>query len=310
MPSRFHTYTTDFADHIDDSNASTFSVLAAQADAGRVSPAPVIPKRRIPWLPILAGVVLILGGGIGLLEAVQYVGKLHTVPLAASSAPSLIFTDSHRELKGTGPELMNALAQAAEQPLGSGKVLLTYMTVSTTTDKGVTSLIPVSGGALIAALQLPAPSILLRNVDTTSTVGVVHAGDETRPFFILRVSSYERTLAGMLTWEPVMWRDLQPLYPLYPVQAAQQAAIDTTTASSSAAVASSTSVVMPLPSVAPARAVFDDEVVASHDSRVLHDTAGRVLLLYGYYDKQTLIIARDEAAFTELVNRLSATKVQ
>ena len=50
---------------------------------------------------------------------------------------------------------------------------------------------------------------------------------------------------------------------------------------------------------------FVDAVVDNHDVRILKDAAGRSLMLYGFKDQQTLIIARDEAAFTLLVDRLN-----
>jgi hypothetical protein len=51
---------------------------------------------------------------------------------------------------------------------------------------------------------------------------------------------------------------------------------------------------------------FMDEIVASHDTRVLKDGAGRTIILYGYTDKQTLILSRDEASFTLLLSRMSS----
>jgi hypothetical protein len=128
------------------------------------------------------------------------------------------------------------------------------------------------------------------------------------PFFALRVDSYERTYAGMLTWEPLMARDLALLYPLYPAPELQSepAPIATTTASSTSASATTTPAVVRQPVQATARTRFEDEVVANHDVRVLRDTDGRTLILYGYADKRTLLIVRDEASFEALLARLKA----
>ncbi|HWU24334.1 MAG TPA: hypothetical protein VN086_01100, partial [Candidatus Paceibacterota bacterium] len=141
---------------------------------------------------------------------------------------------------------------------------------------------------LIRSMNLSAPDILLRNIDDTSTVGVIRAGSESRPFMILKVNSYERTFAGMLAWEPTMAQDLASFYPPYPPAAS-------TTATSSVAVAT------------PPSTTFTDAVVANYDVRILRDASGRSLLLYGYRGKDTLIIARDEAAFSALLARLSAS---
>jgi tRNA(His) 5'-end guanylyltransferase len=44
--------------------------------------------------------------------------------------------------------------------------------------------------------------------------------------------------------------------------------------------------------------------------RALRDEEGRVLLLYGFSDKETLIIVRNEASYTALVERLAASRGQ
>ena len=128
-------------------------------------------------------------------------------------------------------------------------------------------------------------------------VGIVHAGTETRPFFILRVDSYERTFAGMLAWEPSMLSDLQSLYPLYPASTPQNNSANTT----------GTSTQIFIPAIAPNAPAnqFVDEIVANHSARALKDSSGNTIIIYGYADKETLIISRDEAAFTLLLQRLA-----
>lgn len=314
-----HTYTSDFADHIDTKSASTFSVLAAESDArARKAPRQLAQKRDYtrPLIVVGSGILLLVLAGGGIFATYQFVMNKNSAPVVPLSVPSIVFADEHKELNGEGAALMNALALAADEPLIAGNVLVTYVTEPIAGENGIEVLKPAHGINLIRALGLPAPDILLRNLAIESTVGVVHAGEETRPFFALRVDSYERTYAGMLTWEPLMERDLRPLYPLYPAPVAQPVSIDpetvatttaTTTATSTLPAATSTPVQAPieeLPIQAPALTRFVDAVVANHDVRVLRDTRGLSLVLYGYADKETLIIARDEAAFELLLGRL------
>lgn len=284
-PAPLHTYKTDFADHIDAKKASTFSVLAAQSDAG-TAPRGHLKERGQFTIAIVGGLLLILAGGTALFYAFTATNQEPIIPYV-SNVPSLIFADERVKLEGEGGVLMAAWVAAAATPLGDGSVRVTYITRATTSPEGMPIDTPLPGGNLIAALALPAPEVLIRNVEPTSTVGVVHAKEETRAFFILKVSSYERTFAGMLEWEPRILADLEPLYPPYP-----QVALGTSTPSVTA-----------LPS-------FNDEIIANRDVRILRDTTGKSLMLYGYRDKETLIIARDEAAFTELLERLGASRGQ
>lgn len=283
--SPIHTYKSDFSEHIDANNASVFSVLAAEKDAKK-SPSPEVLKEKTSnRFKFIGGGMLILLGLIGIWAAYQWSQDRSIIPVD-DMVPSLVFADSRREVSGKGSDLMRTLAEVAASSVPQGNVVVTYITTASTTDEGSPFKFPAPGGALIRALGLPAPSIFLRNVLDESTVGVIHAGEQTAPFFIFSVSSYERTFSGMLDWEDSIERDLSILYPSYPWD---------TTASSS-------------PLLEPR--AFADSVAASRDIRVLKDEEGRSIMVYGYRDKQTLIIARDETAFTQLVERLTATKGQ
>ena len=294
-PEPLHTYTSDFSDRIDTKSASTFSVLAAEQDARtKTAPALATPKKR-PMKAVLAVVtaVFLLGlAGGGIVATYQFVMTMRDTPIASLTVPSIVFADEYRELSGTGTALLGALART---------VLVTYILTSTDGEDGTLMSTPAGGAAFMRALAVPAPDILLRNIADESTIGVVNAGTDTKPFFALRVDSYERTYAGMLTWEPLMMRDLGLLYPLYPEPLPEEA-VATSTATST--LATTTPQEEGTAATAPARTRFEDAVVANRDVRVLRDTEGRSLILYGYTDKRTLLIVRDEAAFEALLTRL------
>jgi hypothetical protein len=112
---------------------------------------------------------------------------------------------------------------------------------------------------------------------------------------VFGVTSYERTFAGMLAWERSMMRDLVTLYP------SREGGNLTPTATSTIIGTSTPVFVEP---IRPQDA-FTDAIVANHDVRVLRDTAGQSLVLYGYVGKDLLILARDEAAYAALLGRLS-----
>jgi hypothetical protein len=280
--SGLHTYSGDFAEHIDSQKSSTFAVLAAQSDAGQNS-TPLSKKKR-SLLPLAAGVAMLVIGIGAVSGAYILTHKSNSSGVTATNIPSLIRYDESVEVNGTGQTLMKALSDTAQSGSVSGNVVVTYVTGADATS---TTGIPQQGGVLIKALSLPAPDILLRNIDITSTVGTIHAGAESRPFFILKVGSYERTFAGMLAWEQTIASDLSQLYPAY-------ASIPDTASSTTSAI------------VVPHTPVFTDGVVANYNVRVLRDDSGRSILLYGYRGKDTLIIARDEAAFTALISRLTS----
>jgi len=294
VPDRLHTYTEDFSNRIDTEGASAFSVYAAQADTRSTAPAATIEpkKQHLALAYVLGGAVLLIGGSLVLYYGYTYFSGTQPVAVINTAPPTLITGDEQETVSGTGGALMSQLVAAANTDLPVGNIRILYFAASATSTE--------PGGAIMRALALPAPDILLRNIGENSTVGVLHAGNETRVFFVLAATSYERTFAGMLSWESSIAQDLAPLYPAYPT--ASPAALATTTKNGK-----------PAPSLVPTpepAARFVDEVVDSHDVRAFKDAEGRTILLYGYRDQTTLLIARDETSFSVLLARLSATRTQ
>lgn len=300
-----HTYSSDFAGRIDQRGASTFTVLAAEQDAGTPQPQMQAPKRGggKVILAIFSGILLIALGAGGVYATYQFVMTMRDTPVASFTLPTTVHADEFREIDGTGLSLLLALAELTEQAIVPGNVLATYVNVERTNEDGTISTGPAGAATLLRSAQVPAPDILLRNLGEESTAGIISVGGSRTPFFALRVDSYERTYAGMLTWEPLMARDLAVLYPLHiqEAPAVEAAAVATTTATSTA----TTTVSLEAPqSQGMALTRFADTIVANRDVRILRDTNGKALIVYGYADKRTLLVARDEAAFAALLERV------
>lgn len=283
------TYAGDFSDRMKETQASAATVLAAEQDSG---PRPTLvqappekwSKSSIIYTSI--GGVLVLAGIIG--AGISYLRYLSaTAPVTvAPTVTAPIFVDERESISGTGTALTQAVVQSTARMIGQGSVRLLYLGNATTTN-------------VFSALPLSAPGALLRNINSAeSMAGVVNGSGTQSPFFILSVTAYSETFAGMLAWERSMPFDLGKLYPAYP------APVSNTTATSTATSSPQTTT-PPVPTVVSA---FHDEVVSNHDVRVYRDSGGRSLFLYGYWNQSTLVIARDPAAFTEIVQRLATSR--
>ncbi len=196
-----HTFTTDFADRIKETNASTASVLAAEQDAAPSAPKPE-KRERGSLFVILAGILLIVlgaGGAYGAYIYLQTPGQIPLVPTAASP----IFVNERELLSGSGSTLLESIATSVQKSLGANAVRLLYIENASSTTN------------VFQQLTLGAPPVLLRNInDEADMAGVINTGNESSPFFILSVDSYGDTFAGMLAWEPRMATDLALLYPI------------------------------------------------------------------------------------------------
>lgn len=290
--SPIETYASDFRAQVEKTGASTVTVLAAEQDAGATPASPAAPASRGNIISIVAGVALLLVGGAGAYIAyTQYLVKTGPVMISPVLATP-IFVDEREKISGETPaQLLLAITQSLSHPPAPNAVRLLYTDVSTA---GSTTSPQATGRSIFSALQFSAPNLLLRNVNAQgSMAGVITVGTEAAPFFILSVASYSDTFAGMLSWESKMPGDLAALYPPYP-----PSVVATSTATSTSSSPPSFSI------------LFHDEVVSNHDARVYRDSEGRTVLLYGYWDQNTLVIARGEGAFTEILARLATSRSQ
>lgn len=290
------TYANDFNDRMKETHSSTATVLAAEQDSATGNPQATAEKpSRYSVMYIVASVVLLVAGGIGAyFSYTSYLGKTQLIVFApVVSAP--IFVDEREKVSGASLALFQAISKSVAEPIASGAVRLIYIESSTTTPDSVFS-----------ALRAPAPDILLRNVNANgSMAGVVNVDGSQSPFFILSVASYSETFSGMLQWEPLMQSDLKQIFSLYPPPIQNiQPATSTLVLSTKKVSPSATST----PSTPIAQPVFLDDSVANHDVRIYRDLLGRSILVYGYWNRTTLVIARDPVAFSEILQRLAISR--
>jgi hypothetical protein len=291
-PVPIETYSEDFRERLKETHASTATVLAAEQDAGpHEEPEPEAPPAdtRSRWY-IAASVLLLLLGGAGVYVAYsKYIVAVMPVAIGPlNNAP--IFVDSSETVSGSGSALAQAIVQSIAKPLTPNTVRELRLVSATSTN-------------VFLSLGMPVPGIIARNVqEAGSMAGIVNAGGAQSPFFILSVDLYNATFSGMLAWEPTVQRDMKSLYPLYPAASPPTSLLGTSTPSSAATSTATTSA----PAIA-TKPVFRDEVVSNHDVRVYRDALGRSILLYGYWNPTTLIIARDPVSFGEILDRLATS---
>ncbi|MDO8231791.1 MAG: hypothetical protein Q7T37_01115 [bacterium] len=304
VPISVKTYLGDFSDKVKETHASAATVLAAEQDAATGAPEITPSEKKTTSLSsrlyIAAGIALLILSGTGMYFAyTRYLSNFHPV-IFQFSVSSPIFVDDREQVSGVGLKLFEAITKSMERPLMPGSVRLIYTASSTDNSESVFS-----------SLHVSAPDILRRNVNVAgSMAGIVNIGGTQSPFFILSVDSYAETFSGMLSWEPAIQEHLSQLFPL---RSAQVSGIASSTPDVTTLARVTRTVARPTiaPVVKPAQSTnFTDEVVANHDVRVYRDTDGSGVMVYGYWDQTTLIIARDTAAFIEILQRLATSRAR
>lgn len=295
------TYSEDFRQRLKDTHASTATVIAAEQDAApqteAVAEAPARDARNL-WY-VLAGVLLLVAGSAGAYVAyTRYLVQVAPVAIAPSNAAP-IFVDSSDQVAGTGRALAQSIMQSVAKQLSTNTVRQLTLASATSTNN------------IFLLLGAPIPGILTRNMNETGNMaGVVNANGTQSPFFILSVELYSATFSGMLSWEPTMQHDLNALYPLFPNPNDSAPPVATSTASTTAQTATTTKTAAASTTATARKEGFRDEVVSNHDVRVYRDQKGRSILLYGYWNPTTLLIARDPIAFAEILDRLATSRAQ
>lgn len=310
------TYSGDFADQVNETHASTATILAAEQDAAPVTSHTALEPARVTLPYLVASAVLLIAGIGGIYAAyTHYVSVSRPVALAPS-IPTPIFVDEREEISNTGIGLMQAFQASLNRPLADGTVRLLYIasTVSASSSQAT------STGNIFSTLPLSAPNVLLRNINAAgSMAGIVRANGTQSPFFILSVLSYSDTFSSMLSWEPVMPLYFADLFPPYQsvsqvpttAPAATTTTMATTTVNELASTSESAGTLHVVASSVPTAFIrFSDMTIANHDVRAYREASGRIIFLYGYWNRTTLIIARDAAAFTEIVRRLATSRTQ
>jgi len=121
-------------------------------------------------------------------------------------------------------------------------------------------------------LEFKMPDTLLRSLGEKFMIGI-HSFNGNEPFIILTTDFFENTFAGMLVWEKFIAQDIFPLFLI----SAEEDILEKK---------------------------FEDRVVKNRDLRVLTDKEGKIIILYSFYNKNTLIIATSKDTLDEVIARL------
>lgn len=139
-----------------------------------------------------------------------------------------------------------------------------YLKLLYTTDKNENIL---DAENFMNMLSTQAPQSLKRTFSGTNYMVGVFSFDTNEFFMLLKPSDYGNAYSGMLKWEPIMANDLSIFFP----------------------------------NSQNSTGVFKDDVYKSKDVRVLRDNQGKVVLIYGFIDRETILITANEKIFEALV---------
>ncbi len=231
------------------------------------------------------------------IAGLAFIGYLFLQPsdtVVVETLPEYIFSDEQTRVDVTGQsrrEFMNTLlAEKEKVSLRLGAISYLYLTLTARLPEGGERINLLSSTEFFERIEAEVPGSLTRSLEPMMMLGV-HVFDGNPPFLIFKVNFYENAFAGMLQWEEDMQVDLAPLFgpailiPQRPVED-ESGGLGTQATLGQ----------------------FTDEIVRNMEVRVLRNANDRIVLLYGFVDRNTLVITTNEFTFAEIVTRLSSRR--
>lgn len=303
---QIRTFQGDVADALSGQKESVFSIHQKEEIKKRESGVPTIAeanernvanKKRKDFVFLLIGSIFFIAVGV----AASWYGY---VEFMKRSAPPVLAVPENRfisvskevdiNLTGASRETFASAFAEALSGLNPGELVHVVGRVGV----GETSSI-ITPTEFFDLIESRAPGSLVRSFDLfmTGAIRMQSGLEETSPFIIIRLNSFENAFAGMLSWEKDMPQDLLPLFS----NPELVKAIDETS-------------------------VFKDVIVRNKDVRALEvsvpitnavatSTASstemrtEIVIAYSFFDNNMLIITNKIEALQTLIDRLVREKL-
>ncbi len=270
------TYKSDVAESVQGEKTSLASMVIAEQNRKQDVYFETSPKNPKNIIFVVIGTTLILlGGGLIYFFMQKNTPSESLVPSVIVQA--LFFTEATKEISVTGLTANELSKKIAEEVRNATIRLDTLENIYfTETIQGVKT--TLGSKRLFFFLDHRIPQVLLRSLNEAFLFGV-HTFNGNNPFLVLTTNLYENSFTGMLSWERSLARDVLPLFgkdlavgsPLFEKQ-------------------------------------FTDEIIRNLDARVLRDDRGKIIILYLFKDRGTIIITTSEDTLEEVIRRLNTSK--
>lgn len=298
------TYERDVEEVLHGQNVSLSKIALAESVKRRAppAPAPILAPMRIK-MPQVAGAaagsgarlrplflfaipLALFAGAVGL--AWYFWGDAGSKDASAPFEPPVTQTeDAGIVLSG---ERRTAFIKRVRDEIAKAQVPLGEFRILPLKKKTGGQTEPLPFAELLGALEAGAPPSLVRALEEKPLFGI-HGIRGNQPFFLFTVVSYGHAFDGMLAWEKEMLQDIGPLFGVNPSTLSNAPA--TTTADALAR-----------------RLVFRDVVVKNKDLRAIFDGAGKIIFLYSFLDKQSLLITTNDETLKAVLPKVSRGRMR
>ncbi len=280
---QIRTFEGDVAEAIKKQNESLISIQRKEEkrrDAVKTLAPNIGEEEHRSYKPLfmsLLTIVLIAGGGYASYYAWTTYTEKSALPITATPANQFInatlVTDVDASTLGR-QALIDLVEQARLQDRKDSELEQLELRRGTEPTSEL-----LSTADFLTRLASHAPNPLVRSFNELFMLGVL-GGNPSHTVLIIKLNSFENAFPGMLEWEGRLVEDLMPLF-------------------------ISRERLQGIPTISE----FKDKTIQNHDTRILRDSTGNIILLYGFFDNEILIITDNEESFRTVLNRLQSEKL-
>lgn len=270
------TFQGDMQEHIDTKQETVTSIALAQQKKHIELNEPTYtdrsPQKSHSGLFIVIGIIFLICGGV-VFGAIYF---LHSVTEPATTKVALQKTPipylQKKDIALQSPDTQT-LTSSLLQERSSFKSEVNTVLYTIFTHNAET----LKTTELINLIASHAGDALKRNISEVMTG--VFSYDTNEVFFVLHPDDFGIAYSGMLDWESMMGQDLSPFFPALKEHLITHASI------------------------------FYDETYKNKDVRVIRNDAGNIVLLYGFLDRETLVITANERIFEAILAKYNQHKL-
>lgn len=250
---------------------------------------------------VVLGTIVLIGAGVAVILYMN--GKQAEVNNGGVATSTATSTPVIRVISSINPEVFKKLdVQKLDRngfikELNTLKVLLRDSKIATGTNVGIT--LDVDIKKFLEKIRYSGPDSLIRSFGDDYIFGLFTDRTKTfEPYLLVRVNSYDLAFAGILEWEPYMPGDLGAIF-------VKEKFVAPTATSTTASTTATTTSIKP----SSMEKKFTDQVVKNIDVRIYKDENLNLTIVYGFINKEYLLIAGGEDSFINIRNKLLSKNI-
>jgi hypothetical protein len=313
------TFQSDVAGSVKSDNVSMIKIALAEKERrekeGSYFDVEVKKKNYLPTLLLIIIICAVIALALGFVY--WYFNKPPTPTLEERIAPLepvMLYSETQSAVsvtnKNTDTILMDLKKETlAKLDLGTVKRILITDTIGTST-------INVNAQGFFKAIRSRAPESLIRVIEPYFFIGA-YSFEPHDVFIIFKINSYDTAYPAMLEWERSLESDLGPLFiDVRPVtesvtELSKDELSDTDTSTTDTTPTDEPSTLSTIKTTADSSGnIFKDKVLQNKDVRALVNPEGKILFMYTFLDRKTLVIISSEKGLKEVLTRMTTGRIR